>query len=101
MILKMFAGSDSNRRIRFEVGHPVRGWQALDRWAVLGALLVVLMTSGGTDASRESVDATSTRDPAPQARMRRDRPSDRPVVERRAQHGGADLGARCGGGSAL
>jgi DNA replication protein DnaC len=34
---------------------------------MLGALLVAGTTSGGTDASRESVDATSTRDSAPRA----------------------------------
>jgi hypothetical protein len=55
---------------RFDLGHSdlksatLEGWQALDRWAVLGALLVPAMTSGGTDASRENVDATRTRDPA-------------------------------------
>ena len=80
---------------------PLEGWQALDRWAVLGALLVTAMTSGGTDASRESVDATSTRDPAAQTRMSRHRPGDCPVAERRAQHRRADAGAGRGGGSAL
>src|SRR6516165_1170476 len=48
------------------------------------------MTSGGTDASQESVDATSTRDPAAQTRMWRQRPRDRPVAEHRAQRCRAD-----------
>src|SRR5712692_11711197 len=77
------------------------GWQALDRWAVLGTLLVATMTSGGTDASRESVDATRTRDPAPQARLRRQRPGDRPIVEPGAQHRRLDPGADRGGRPAL
>src|SRR5215472_7305016 len=59
------------------------------------------MTSGGTDASQESVDATSTRDPAAQTRMWRQRPRDRPVAEHRAQHRRGNAGAGCGGGSAL
>ena len=59
------------------------------------------MTSRGTDASRESVDATHTRDSAPEARRRRQRPADRPVTEPGAQHRRADPGARRGGGPAL
>src|SRR5215211_1976182 len=58
------------------------------------------MTSGGTDASRESVDATHTRDPAPEARGRRQRPADRAVPESGAQHRRGDLAAR-GGGRAM
>src|SRR5712692_2689311 len=77
------------------------GWQALDRWAVLGTLLVATMTSGGTDDSRESVDATRTRDPAPEARLRRQRPGDRPIAEHRPQHRRADLGACRGVGFAV
>ena len=55
------------------------------------------MTSRGTDASRESVDATCTRDPAPEAR-RGERPADRPIAEPGAQHRRADPGAGRGGG---
>ena len=58
------------------------------------------MTSRGTDASRESVDATRTRDPAPEAR-RGERPADRPVAEPGAQHRRRDPGAGRGGGPAL
>jgi len=31
----------------------LEGWQALGRWVAIGALLVAVMTSRGTDASRE------------------------------------------------
>jgi hypothetical protein len=57
--------------------------------------------SGGTDASRESVDATNTRDPAPQARVQRHRPRGSPIAGDRAQHGCAHTGACCRRGSAL
>ena len=58
-------------------------------------MLVMTMTGGGADASRESVDATHTRDPAPQARVRRHGPGDRPIVGCGAQHGRAHPRAGC------
>ena len=52
-------------------------------------MLVMTMTGGGTDASRESVDAR-TRDPAPQAWVRRHGPGDCPIAGDCAQHGSGD-----------
>ena len=49
-------------------------------------MLVVIMSGGGADASRESVAATDTRDPAPQVRSGRHRASDRALARRGAQH---------------
>jgi hypothetical protein len=57
-------------RFRFDLGHtdlkPATLGVAIAR-PLSGriSLLVMMMTGGGTDASRESVDATCTRDPAP------------------------------------
>src|SRR6266571_8588182 len=96
-----------DHRFRFDLGHSdlksatPEGWRSLDRWAVPGSLLVEGTMSGGTDASRESVDATRTRDPAPQARVRRDRPSDCPIAGDCAQHGGRDPRSPCRGGASL
>ena len=62
-------------------------------------MLVMMMTGGGSDASRESVDATWTRDPAPQARVWRHRAGDRPIVGDCAQHSGRN--SRSPGSGAL
>src|SRR6266480_6262720 len=45
---------------------------------------------GGADASREHVDATCKRDPAPQVRGWGDRTGDGPLARHCAQYGGAD-----------
>src|SRR6516225_84985 len=70
------------------VARPLGGGAAFcSSWGTMG---------GGADASRESVDATCTRDPAPQVRVWRDRASDCPIDWHRAQHGGAHRRARGG-----
>src|SRR5690242_20709745 len=97
--MKSPTDSDWCRPFPFEVGHrevviarPLGG---------RASLLVVIMTGGGADASRESVDATRTRDPAGQARVRRDRASDCALDWHRAKHSRANLGADCRGGTQL
>ena len=58
-------------------------------------MLVVIMTGGGADASRESVDATDTRDSAPQVRSGRHRASDCALDRGGAQHSRAHARAGC------
>ena len=68
----------------------------LDRWAGPGPP-VSLDARGSPDASRESVDATSARDPAAEVRGVRLRPGDRPCGGRGAQYGAAVPGPGSGG----
>jgi len=67
---------------------------SLDRWAEAAFCSSWGPMGGGADASRVNVDATCTRDPAPQVRVWRDRAGNCRIDWHRAQYSGAHHRAR-------
>ena len=85
--------SDASRTvIPIDAGQSRGGVQSVIDDPVIGS--VALMTSGGRDASREIVDAESSRSFTAEACVRGERAHDRPVGRRRPTRRSASI---CGG----